>query len=188
MASAATISHSVPGRLRVRVQATSVGERDEVLDAVASLGRTPGVRQVRTDHRTGSALVTYDPDELELDALVGLLRGAHAALRALAPPSVVSSLDAGISETASVIRSGVRVADGSVMRATRGVVDLRVLVPIGLAGLSASQLVRNGIGLKTIPWYVLAYYAFDSFVKLHDGAEAASTLALQQATVDGPAP
>jgi len=171
----ATISHSVPGRLRVRVEAASTAQRDDVLAAITAIGSRPGIDQVRADRRTGSALVTFDPDEMSIEDAVALLRSAHAALRALPSPALVSSIDAGISDAAAVIRRGVGTADSSVLRATRGAVDLRVLVPIGLAGLSARQLARYGIGLKTIPWYVLAYYAFDSFVKLHGGPATTTT-------------
>lgn len=179
MACVATISHSVPGRLRVRVDGDTTGQRDEVLDAIKAISNRPGVDQVRSDRRTGSALVTYDPDELSLESAIALLRNAHTVLRTLAPPAVSSAIDSGLSDAAAVIRGGMRTADGSVMRATRGIVDLRVLVPIGLAGLSARNLLRNGVGLKAMPWYVLAYYAFDSFIKLHAGPVSTSGLGVQ---------
>lgn len=184
MACVANISHSVPGRLRVRVEADTTGQRNNVLDAIKTLNARPGVDHVRTDRRTGSALVTYDPDELSVDDAVALLRNADAALESLAPPVVASAIEGGISDAAAVVRGGMRTANGSVMRATRGTVDIRVLLPIALAGLSARQLVRNGIGLKTMPWYVLAYYAFDSFIKLHGGPATTDDVAMQ-AAVDG---
>jgi hypothetical protein len=184
MACVATISHSVPGRIRVRVDADTTGQRNDVLDAIKTVSARPGIDQIRTDRRTGSALVTYDPDELSIDDAVALLRSAHSALHALAPPAVASVIEGGISDAAAVIRSGMRTADDSVMRATRGTVDLRVLLPIGLVGLSARQLLRNGIGLKSMPWYVLAYYAFDSFIKLHGGPATTNDVAMQ-AAIDG---
>jgi hypothetical protein len=55
--------------------------------------------------------------------------------------------------------------------ATRGVVDLRLLVPLGFGGLAILQLVRRGFQFEAAPWYVLAYVAFDSYARLHPGAE-----------------
>ena len=47
-----------------------------------------------------------------------------------------------------------------------------MLMPIGLAAGALVQVLRNGIGLKDISPYVLAYYAVDSFIKLHPPAFA----------------
>ena len=33
--------------------------------------------------------------------------------------------------------------------------------------LAMRQLIAKGWQLELIPWYVLAWYAFDSFIKLH---------------------
>ncbi|MGJ3254063.1 MAG: DUF5132 domain-containing protein [Elainellaceae cyanobacterium] len=50
---------------------------------------------------------------------------------------------------------------------TNGLVDLRMLVPIGLSGLALRQLVVKGLQFDDIPWYTLAWYSFDTFLKLH---------------------
>jgi hypothetical protein len=42
-----------------------------------------------------------------------------------------------------------------------------MLVPVGLATLSLRELLRTGWEIEAAPWYVLAWYAFDSFIKLH---------------------
>jgi hypothetical protein len=52
-------------------------------------------------------------------------------------------------------------------RLTNGVADLRLLVPLGLSLLTMRQLIERGIQLEEIPWYILAWYAFDSFMKLN---------------------
>jgi hypothetical protein len=51
---------------------------------------------------------------------------------------------------------------------TDGVMDLRSLFPLALALLALGQLVKQGTQWDTIPWYLLAWFAFDSFVKLHE--------------------
>ena len=58
-----------------------------------------------------------------------------------------------------------------VKTATKDAVDLRFLVPLGFGILAMRQLVVKGWQLELIPWYVLAWYAFDSFIKLHSNNE-----------------
>ncbi len=71
------------------------------------------------------------------------------------------------SEVASNLTDAVADLNKRVAQATNGVVDLRWLIPVGLGALAVRQLRRNGLKIETAPWYVLAYYAFDSFIKLH---------------------
>jgi hypothetical protein len=51
---------------------------------------------------------------------------------------------------------------------TQGWIDLPTLAAAGLGVVALRQLLTKGIQLDALPWYVLAWYAFDSFVKLHD--------------------
>ncbi|MEH1967740.1 DUF5132 domain-containing protein [Nostoc sp.] len=55
---------------------------------------------------------------------------------------------------------------------SNGVVDLRLLVPLGLGALAIHQLIDKGLELEEIPWYTLAWYAFDTFVKLNNMSES----------------
>lgn len=48
-----------------------------------------------------------------------------------------------------------------------GLLDFRLLVPLGFAALSLRQLLRYGLQVEAAPWYVMAYLAIDSFLKLH---------------------
>ncbi|MBD2342543.1 DUF5132 domain-containing protein [Anabaena subtropica] len=52
-------------------------------------------------------------------------------------------------------------------RMTNGVADLRLLFPLALTILAMQQLLVKGGKLKDIPWYILAWFAFDSFIKLN---------------------
>ncbi|MBE9055064.1 DUF5132 domain-containing protein [Sphaerospermopsis sp. LEGE 08334] len=54
-----------------------------------------------------------------------------------------------------------------VARMTNGVADLRVILPLGIGLLSLQQLLRKGFQLEEIPWYILAWYAFDIFTRLN---------------------
>jgi hypothetical protein len=50
---------------------------------------------------------------------------------------------------------------------TGGWVDLPTLVAGSLGLIALRQLLTKGVQLDALPWYVLAWYAFDSFIKLH---------------------
>jgi hypothetical protein len=50
---------------------------------------------------------------------------------------------------------------------TNGYADLRLLMPLGFGALALRQLWEKGLELDEIPWYNLAWYAFDSFNKLN---------------------
>jgi hypothetical protein len=63
---------------------------------------------------------------------------------------------------------------------THDLVDLRTLAPLGLGAIALRQLLIKGLQLEDIPWYVLAWYAFDSFVKLHPGATSQAPTAVPQ--------
>lgn len=55
-----------------------------------------------------------------------------------------------------------------VKHATNGVADLRLILPLGLSAIALRQLLIKGPQLDTIPWYVLAWYAFENFTKLNN--------------------
>jgi len=59
-----------------------------------------------------------------------------------------------------------------VRQATNGFADLQMLVPLGLSALALKQLLDKGPELEEIPWYTLAWYAFDSFKKFNDMSES----------------
>lgn len=165
---AATVPHATSSRLRLRVE----GDPDEVarlLETVAArAAEHPGVSSVRTDPRTGSALLTWDPERLDLATAIEICRKAHRALRDIAPPRVADAVERPLSQAASRLVELLSEANRRVHDANGGRVDLRFLVPAGFAALSLRQLLRTGPATASIPWYALAYYAFDSFVKLHD--------------------
>lgn len=50
---------------------------------------------------------------------------------------------------------------------TNGYADLRLLMPLGFGALALRQLWEKGLELDEIPWYNMAWYAFDSFNKLN---------------------
>ncbi len=163
MPAAVAVVHAATGRLRIRV----TGRSDEVRDVLESVERATATSPliVYTNLRTRSPLVAWDASEVQPEQALELLRGAHAALRELSLPDHRHA--DGHSRVTDVIEQRLGTANRRVHRATDGSVDLRMLVPLSLAALAVRQLFRAGPRLANAPWYVLAYYAFDVFHKLH---------------------
>jgi hypothetical protein len=62
--------------------------------------------------------------------------------------------------------------NNDVYKMTNGATDLRLIVPLGFSLLALTQLIRQGFKFEDIPWYVLAWFAFDSFIKLNVNEES----------------
>ncbi|AFZ45153.1 hypothetical protein PCC7418_3030 [Halothece sp. PCC 7418] len=69
---------------------------------------------------------------------------------------------------AQMMIKGMSELDTSLRKATQGTIDARSLLSILFAALALRQLILKGFQFDDVPWYVLAWYAFDSFIKLHD--------------------
>jgi hypothetical protein len=61
--------------------------------------------------------------------------------------------------------------NADVNRMTNGVADLRLLVPLALGLFTIRQLIKQGLKLEEIPWYILAWFTFDAFIKLNNNNE-----------------
>lgn len=163
---------STPHRTRLRVSPKRRNHQEMVRIAKA-LEAEPGVHDVRANVQTGSIIVHHahkDDAWGEFSAVLQDLGIIVGGITGVELPSMN-----GKSEMASDLTSAVSDLNKRVGQATEGLIDLRLLVPIGLGALAIRQLLRNGLQIEGAPWYVLAYYAFDSFIKLHYTAEPDST-------------
>ena len=187
------VSHA-PGRMRVRLHAEH-RDPDALKQLEQELGGRSGVSSVSTDHRTGSVLVHYDDQALSKDDLTDMLLdvgvvaldllGAEDAAEDLveerAPRGVAPH-----SSGAMGVLDAVTDLDHRISRLTGGKFDLKLLVPAGLGLLALRQVTMNGLGLGTVPGYVLLWYTFDSFYKLHQRkAEAKAEQAAEQILAEG---
>ncbi|MFA9460642.1 hypothetical protein [Thiohalorhabdus methylotrophus] len=119
--------------------------------------------------RTGSLIVHHEPGALTdikavLEDLGILLAGTT---------DVGTELERGAGP-GSVLINAVNDLNRRLRLSSRGLLDLRILVPAGFAGLAVRQALRHGLQIEAAPWYLLAYLAFDSFVKLHPPQGAGS--------------
>jgi hypothetical protein len=171
----AKVAHHVRGRIRVKLP--SVRGNVAVLRQVAdSLASRDGVHSVECNVQTGSIVVHYDhthQDSIQQDLQE---HGRNSGLFLLAPPEV-SEVDqiaesiqreaeflAEHSEAARKVVDSAKELNQKLRRATNNNVDLKVLLPLGLA---LWALVEHDPELATPLWLTLSIFSFNSFVSLH---------------------
>jgi hypothetical protein len=159
------IVSDTPGRLRLRV--ARCHRQPEQMQRIAhALEAQPNISQVRTNVSHGSIVINHDGKDRSLENVVGTL----VDLGIIFADVTEDKSDAAVDVSGAVVDLNKRVE-----QATNGAVDLRFLFPLGLSFLAIRQLVAKGLQFETIPWYVLAWYAFDSFIKLHGVNQSNST-------------
>jgi hypothetical protein len=166
------IAHHVPGRMRIRVHG---GKRNlHILDHVRkSLVEADGVTRIEANRDTGSLVVHYrnkspkqfaeemaergretQTFDLEVGEADEIWNVVHREAEFLATHSVVAR--SVISETMQL--------DQALKRATDNALDLKVVVPLGLAVISFLYI---GTDIATPLWLSLGVFSFNSFVSLH---------------------
>ncbi len=169
----ARVAHHIPGRLRMVIAAarSDMGYLVRVAEKIEGLA---GVEAVDVSPRTGSLVVHYEPNRHHLiaDALLDLGGAEH--LFELEPEASDpqgagrAQIDAPGSQVARTLLALAQVVDRELKVATNGVVDLRLLLPLGAAGASAASA-RTAASGATPLWLTLAIFAFSSFDALHRG-------------------
>ncbi|AKU96563.1 hypothetical protein AKJ09_03227 [Labilithrix luteola] len=152
------IAHYHPGRLRVRAKtfANASDSAERVKDEVAHMR---GVRSVRHDRRTGSVLVEYEPRFAEANRI--LERIATVGELAVEQTEARKGSDA-----ADSILELFRWLDEVTEQASGSRLNLRLLVPGGIAAFGVYSLFKSGH--PPIPrWDNLAYWAYSMFVELN---------------------
>jgi len=74
---------------------------------------------------------------------------------------------AGVETSAMSLADAISDLEKHLSSGTRDLLDLKLLVPLGFGALAVLQLARQGLQIGSAPWYLLAYFAFESYVKLH---------------------
>jgi hypothetical protein len=168
----ARVVHHIPGRLRVRLPRSS--RRPDILrDLHGFIRGLGGVREVEINPLTGSILVHYEPESAaEVESL--LARGASSGWEA--PPELTdvdeladriereADFLAAHSELALHIVHAVKALNSAVREASGNTVDLKVLLP---AGLAVWAFWKHGAEASTPMWVTLAIFAINSFLTLH---------------------
>jgi Heavy metal associated domain 2 len=152
------IVSDTPGRLRLRI-APSHRQSGELQRIVKMLDAQPNISQVTSNIQNGSIVIHHDRNDESWQNVVATLKDIGVIFADITTESH--------SDAAATVANAVYDLNNRVEKATNGAVDLRIIFPLSLAMLSIRQLLKQGLRLEIIPWYVLAWYAFDSFVKLH---------------------
>jgi hypothetical protein len=157
------IVSSTPGRTRFRVSHKHRTRKDigHIVDAIQD--RFGGEVEAHADVRTGSILV-HHPHHSAGD-ITSIMADLEVIFGGIADVDIPSP--GGRTKVASNIADAVSDLNSRIGLMTHGIINLRVLVPMGLGALALFQLLRRGLQIEMAPWYVLAYAAFDSFVMLH---------------------
>ncbi len=183
MPASAHIAHNVPGRMRIRVAG---GKRDpRLLESVrACAAKVPGATRVQVNKDTGSVVIHYRNRTLKQFAEGLSEQGLSSQAFQLSVPEIgeagemwsmmehESEFLAAHSQLARSVVEETKRLDTAVKEATDNALDLKVLVPLGLAVVSFVYL---GTDISTPLWLSLGVFSFNSFVSLHPALPYART-------------
>src|ERR1700730_4150626 len=139
----AEIAHHVRGRIRMKIPAAKGNE--VLLEQIKrALSPIAGVHSIEVNPSTGSLIMHYDPDvHEELHVTLSAHGRDHFELPRRQPLTEIAELENELEEEAEYLAEHSEVAraivefckslDREVKRATNNAVDLKVLVPLGLA-------------------------------------------------------
>ena len=114
------------------------------------------VHGVQVNTQTGSVLVKGERD-FDLESIL------RDALNIVETATAADPQDAAVEAVVDVVKR----ANDRLRQATSGRMSVRLLVPSLFIGIGLRQLLREGLTLGAVPWYVLIYYGVDSFMKLY---------------------
>ncbi len=164
----AEVASHVPGRLRVRLHPDS--RKPEVTEQIKkALEGQQGVHEVEVNHLTGSIAVKYDTEVHEHTGIFGLLEDLDVIVGTLteAPHLEEVSDGQGHSEVAVTFAGALDDVDRRIYALTGRKIDLKILLPLALAGFGVWQIMQYGLMIEVIPGFLLIWFAFDAFLKLH---------------------
>lgn len=163
---AVRVAHASPGRWRLRVSRADL-ESGVAAEASAALDSQAHVFSARINDSARCIIVHYDERHTSTQTLMGALGDSGIVLRL--ESGSVAAQPAGAPPLSRWLSRGAQQADERVFSASSGATDLRTLLPVSLAALAVREILA-GRG-TAVPWYALAWYAFESFVKLRRPAQ-----------------
>jgi cation transport ATPase len=170
----AEIAHHVCGRIRMKIPAAKGNE--VLLEQIKrALSPIPGVHCIEVNPSTGSVIMHYDPEvHEEMQLALSAHTKDHFELPRRRPATEIDELENQIeeeaaylaehSEAARAIVDFCKVLDREVKLATNNAVDLKVLVPLGLAVYTFLEI---GVEAATPVWLTLGLFALNHFVEMH---------------------
>jgi hypothetical protein len=146
--------HLLPGRVRFRIP-LMIDKEEELKAASSQIAKINGVKWIESNKITGSVLINFDDSVIQADllfaALIRLL-GLEDELQK-APASYLST------EIRTVFES----LNQAVFSRTNGIIDLYTAIPLLLAALGVSQIIKNKTNIFPTG-LTLIWWAYNSFI------------------------
>ncbi len=158
MAEHTQIVSSTPRRTRIKVSRKRRNPK-EMARLAEALRTSPEVSEVTTNLYAGTLIVHHKGKSLA---------DIQAELKDL---GVIAMAATGMETSAQSLTDAVSDLENQLGPFMASILDLRLLVPLGFGALAALQLARRGLEMGAAPWYLLAYFAVESFVKLNEPKE-----------------
>jgi hypothetical protein len=152
------------GRIRIRL-APSHRQNQTITYLVSALQQKLAIYRIRANVYSGSITIFYGQEHLDFEDICHFLEDLGVVIHEFVGEA--KPIDTRYSKAAFTITKIASNLNQDVNRSTSRRVDLRFLFSFSLGLLALRQLLVKGLQLEVIPWYVLAWYAFDSFIKLH---------------------
>jgi hypothetical protein len=149
------------GRLRLRLDGGLPRGRWRRIEE--SLNELRGVRFVHASPSIRSLAVYFDPALLSAQQVLDRLRSDGVSIEQPRAPAPY----AGTSTVSRALIANFTEADRAVARFSGGTTDLKLLIPLFFLALGAFRSLFRGLQLTAVPAYLLLWYAFDTFYKLH---------------------
>ncbi len=165
-----------PGRIRIRV-VLSPQQTKQLNLMILGLKNQLALEKVRINLYGGSITLFYNPKLVNHREIIEKLRGF--GLRFCENSSKSLNVVPKYSKAAVTVNQVTKNLNQCLRQASNNIVDLGVLIPLSFGLLAWRQLILKGWQLETIPWYVLAWYGFDSFIKLQRIDEGSGDLSQQ---------
>lgn len=159
----AQILSQTPGRIRLRI-ASFARQIEQINEIAVDLRNQLGIERVRANFDSGTITVFHNPNAINSVNILQRLTNLGVIFSAISPKS--PSFTPEYSKAAMGVTQVTQDLNQRVRQASNGIIDLGFLVPLSFGILAWRQLMVKGWQLEIIPWYVLAWYAFDSFIKL----------------------
>ncbi|MDJ0726206.1 MAG: hypothetical protein QNJ38_13920 [Prochloraceae cyanobacterium] len=163
----ARLVSQTPGRIRLLV-AQEFRQPEQMKRFASALSESIEIDRLRTNVVNGSITIFYNKERSDLAKISALLGDSGIVLENIFPEKATNL---GKSFAAAELIAGAAQLNQQVKTASNGAIDLRFLIPLGFSALALRQLLVKGLQLGVIPWYVLGWYAFDSFIKFHYSSE-----------------
>ncbi|MBE9166101.1 hypothetical protein IQ238_00655 [Pleurocapsales cyanobacterium LEGE 06147] len=166
----ARVVSQTPGRIRLRVD-HSYRQKHKLEPIADALKKKVEVYRVKANITSGSITVHHGRELLSGEEIRAILKDLGIILVEIEDIPIQlngnSSAAAGITKATTDLNQRVK-------KITQGAIDLRFIMPFCFAMLALRQLWLKGLQFEAIPWYVLAWYSFDSFIKLNQSGESLS--------------